>query len=37
MADHDAWIAASFGVIPFALGLGYFVDAFLVRRDLRAS
>jgi hypothetical protein len=37
MVDHDAWIAASFGVIPLALGLGYFVDAFLVRRDLRTS
>ena len=37
MVDHDAWIAASFGVIPLALGLGYFVDAYLVRRDLRTS
>jgi hypothetical protein len=37
MVDPDAWIAASFGVIPLALGLGYFVDAFLVRRDLRPS
>src|SRR5215472_10080796 len=37
MVDHDAWIAASFGVIPLALGLRYFVDAFLVRRDLRTS
>jgi len=37
LADHDAWIAASFGVIPLALGLGYFVDAFLVRRDLRTN
>ena len=37
MVDHDALIAASFGVIPLALGLGYFLDAFLVRRDLRTS
>lgn len=37
LADHDAWIAASFGVIPLALGVGYFLDAFLVRRDLRTS
>jgi hypothetical protein len=37
MVDHDAWIAASFGIIPLALGVGYFLDAFLVRRDLRAS
>ena len=35
--DHDAWIAASFGIIPLVLGAGYFLDAFLVRRDLRAS
>ena len=35
--EHDAWIAASFGVIPLALGVGYFLDAFLVRRDLRTS
>lgn len=37
MVDPDVWVAASFGVIPLALGLGYFVDAFLVRRDLHPS
>jgi hypothetical protein len=37
VADHDAWIAASFGIIPLALGVGFFLDAFLVRRDLRTS
>lgn len=35
--EPDAWIAAAFGVIPFAIGLGFFLDAVLVRRDLRAS
>ena len=35
--EHDAWIAASFGIIPLAIGLGYFLDATLVRRDLRTS
>ena len=35
--DHDAWIASYFGVIPLALGVGFFLDAFLVRRDLRTS
>ena len=35
--EHDAWMAASFGVIPLALGVGFFIDAFLVRRDLRTS
>ena len=34
--EPDAWVAASFGVIPFAIGLGFFVDAVLVRRDARA-
>jgi preprotein translocase subunit Sss1 len=35
--EPDAWMAASFGIIPLAIGVGFFVDAFLVRRDLRAS
>jgi hypothetical protein len=36
-AEPDAWTAASFGMIPLALGLGFFVDFALIRRDLRAS
>ena len=36
-AEPDAIIAAGFGVIPFAIGLGFFLDSVLVRRDLRAS
>ena len=35
--EPDAWVAASFGVIPFTVGLGFFVDSALVRRDARAS
>ena len=35
--EPDAWIAASFGVIPFAVGLGYFLNSTLVRRDLHTS
>jgi hypothetical protein len=35
--EPDAWIAASFGAIPFTLGLGYFLDSALVRRDVRTS
>lgn len=31
--EHDAWIAASFGLIPLCIGVGYFVDSILVRRD----
>src|SRR5579864_1122008 len=35
--EPDAWIAAAFGTIPFALGLGYYLDSALIRRDARAS
>jgi hypothetical protein len=34
--DSDAWVAASFGIIPFCVGIGFFVDSTLVRRDVRA-
>ena len=33
--EHDAWIAGSFGVIPFTVGLGFFLDSALVRRDIK--
>jgi Domain of unknown function (DUF6249) len=36
-SEPDAWVAASFGAIPLMLGLGFFVDFALVRRDLRSS
>ena len=35
--EPDAWMAASFGAIPFTLGLGYFLDSALIRRDSHAS
>lgn len=34
--EHDAWIAASFGIIPLCVGVGYFVDSILVRRDAKS-
>jgi hypothetical protein len=34
--EPDAVIAATFGVIPLAIGIGFFVDHALVRRDARA-
>ena len=34
-AEPDAWTATALGVIPFALGLGFFVDWTLLRRDAR--
>ncbi len=33
--EPDAAIAATFGVIPLAIGLGFFVDHALIRRDAR--
>jgi hypothetical protein len=35
--DADIWCAAAFGVIPLAVGIGYFLDSTLVRHDLHAS
>jgi hypothetical protein len=35
--EPDAWVAATFAVIPFAIGVGCFLDSALVRRDLRVS
>ena len=35
--EPDAMMAAAFGAIPFTLGLGYFLDSALIRRDERTS
>ena len=35
--EPDATIAATFGIIPLAVGLGFFVDHALIRRDAKAS
>jgi hypothetical protein len=35
--EPETWVAASFGIIPLALGLGYFLDCTLIRRDLHPS
>jgi hypothetical protein len=35
-AESDAWIAAAFGIIPLSVGLGFFLDSALIRRDLHA-
>jgi len=34
--DPQAMIAAMFGIIPLAIGLGFFVDHVLIQRDSRA-
>lgn len=31
--EYDAWMAAAFGAIPLAVGLGFFLDSALIRRD----
>lgn len=35
--DPNAWMAATFGIIPLAIGLGFFIDSALIRRDVRSS
>jgi len=35
--EPDAVMAAAFGAIPFTLGLGYFLDSALIRRDAKVS
>jgi len=37
MVERDALLAAAFGIIPVAIGIGYFIDATLVRRELHPS
>jgi hypothetical protein len=36
-ADRDIWTVAAFGIIPLAVGIGYFLDWSMIRRDARAS
>jgi hypothetical protein len=35
--EHDTWTAAAVAIIPLAIGIGYFLDAFLIRRDLNVA
>ncbi|MGC2552464.1 MAG: DUF6249 domain-containing protein [Candidatus Sulfotelmatobacter sp.] len=35
--EPDAMIAATFGIIPLAVGIGFFVDHALIRRDAKAQ
>ena len=34
--EPDTWAAVALGLIPLAIGVGYFLDATLVRRESRA-
>jgi hypothetical protein len=35
--EPDTWAGAALGAIPLPIGVGYFVDWTLMRRDVRAS
>lgn len=35
--EPETMAAAAFGILPLAVGIGYFVDAALIHRDLKAS
>lgn len=35
--EPETMIAASFGILPLVVGLGYFVDATLIHRDMKVS
>ena len=33
--ESNAWVAGAFGIIPFTVGIGFFLDSAFIRRDLR--
>ncbi len=35
--EPDAWVAGAFGVIPLSVGVGFFLDSALVRREMKGS
>lgn len=35
--EPDTWAAAAVGFIPLAIGIGYFIDSMLIRRDMRSA
>lgn len=35
--EPETLVAAAFGILPLAVGIGYFLDAAMIRRDLKAS
>jgi hypothetical protein len=36
VGEAETMAAATFGILPLAVGIGYFVDAALIHRDLKA-
>ncbi len=37
VGEPETLAAAAFGILPLAVGIGYFVDAAMIHRDLKAS
>jgi len=37
VGEPQTLVGSAFGILPLAVGLGYFVDAALIHRDLKAS
>jgi hypothetical protein len=37
VGEPETLMGSAFGILPLAVGLGYFVDATLIRRDMKAS
>jgi len=35
--EPETLVAAAFGILPLAVGVGYFLDAALIHRDLKAT
>jgi preprotein translocase subunit Sss1 len=35
--EPETLVAAAVGILPLAVGIGYFLDAALIRRDLKAT
>jgi hypothetical protein len=35
--ESDAWVAGAFGIIPLTVGLGFFLDSALIRRDAHSQ
>jgi hypothetical protein len=35
--EPETLVAGAFGILPLAVGIGYFLDAALIHRDLKAS
>ncbi len=35
--EPETWAAAAFGFIPLAIGVGYFIDSVLVRRETSSA